>query len=529
MKMESKELFVLVVILFLAFAFRFVGAGVPVLNGDEADNVDAVLNIDRVSPWERWAGLLPPMAIWVMSFFVSLFGVAEWAVRLYGAVFGMLTVCVVFFLARLHFGVRTAVISAAYTAVMPLLVLSNRDAHPDNVLVFFTMLAVLFWEYGRLRSSWVFIFLGGLSAGSAVISKYNSVALFGFYWLFLLVTEWNLVKRFIAYLVFSIFVVVLVLFLSFGAVANVVYFAHGILFWLFNQSLEVTVPWYYSFSVLFDGLSPFFFVFLPLAAVRVRKCRNAWLHIVLCFFFLLLVTLQGRKFPRHFLLAVPFASIIIGVVLARWKTVVVALLLTTAAGVSVYKILEYQNHVVWRDVGGFLLENTSSDSVVYVDGVEHWPVNYYTGYQRRVVSKLHEELLKQGDIVLIHELNRSTPFFVGSPLQNDLTLFSSAYSVQYKFNEKFYDYALSHGKLLKRVSYDRFGNSVLIVGIESPYNGFSAARPKRALDAFTGRICGIWKSEGVLKKSMNFLLPASIKWQVGLKCANGCVVTCDIM
>ena len=519
-------------ILLLSFTFRFVGTGVPVLNGDEGDLVDSVLELEKgISPWQRWAGLLPPMATWTSAVFMQIFGFEEWAIRLYGAVFGTLTVCIIFFLAKLHFGLRTAIISAAFAAVMPLLVLSNRDAHPDNVLIFFSLLAILLWEYGRLKSDWWrarFIF-GGISAGLAVGSKYNSVAIFGLYWLFQLLTEFRVsFKKLIASVLSAFFTIALLLQFN---IQNTVYFFHGILYWMFNQSLSVTVPWYYSVSVLFDGLSPFVFVLLPIAVLLIKKNRQAYLHMILCIAFIALVTIQARKFPRHFLMAMPFAAILFGRLIASVRkkmvcTLLAALIITGAAGWALYKIMPYDTHTTLRETGKIILTNSEQNATVFIDGIEYWPAKYYTKYQRKVVARLETQLLNTGDIVVVHQL--SGPFIIGSPLQNDLTLHSPKYADQYKWNYEFYKYALTHGTVLKTLQYDSTENTILIVKI-THNNSTLAEQPLRQLDLFTTKICTTWFSQTILADAMKYLLPVQIQQQVDKKCTKGCVLTCDIM
>lgn len=534
--MNCRELFWLFLILLLSFTFRFISAGLPVLNGDEGDLVDSVLELEKeISPWQRWAGLLPPMATWTSAVFMQVFGFEEWAVRLYGAVFGTLTVGVIFFLAKLHFGTRTAIISAAYAAVMPLLVLSNRDAHPDNVLIFFSLLAILLWEYSssiHLKPSWqlAIAVLGGISAGLAVGSKYNSVALFGLYWLFQLVTEFRMsFKKLISSVLAALFIMVLLLQFN---IQNAVYFFHGILYWMFNQSLTITVPWYYSFSVLFDGLSPLVFFLLPIGILLIKKNRHAYLHIVLCIAFIALVTLQARKFPRHFLMAMPFAAIIFGNLVASVRKNTACIILATiliigAAGWSLYKSMPYESHTTLRDVGKIILTNSEKNATVFIDGIEYWPAKYYTKYQRRVVARLEIQLLKEGDIVIVHQLNSQTPFLIGSPLQNDLTLYLPKYADQYKWNYEFNEYALTQGTILAKLPYDSMGNAITVVKIT--HNNSTFKEQKRQLDTFTARVCDMWFSQNIVADAMKLLLPQQIKQQVNQKCTKGCVVTCDIM
>ena len=176
---------VLLGILVITILFRVIGIDAVSINGDEGDLFDAVQNLGSVSPWQRWAGLLPPMSTWMAWFFTRAFGSSEMGLRMYSAFFGTLTVLVVYFLARLHYGVRIAQLSALFMAIIPLVVLSNRDAHPDSVMVFFSILAIYLWEYSRVRGVSFWLWAGGVVAGLAIISKYNSAVLFSFYWLFI--------------------------------------------------------------------------------------------------------------------------------------------------------------------------------------------------------------------------------------------------------------------------------------------------------------------------------------------------------
>ena len=545
----GKKSFYFILIIVVAFLFRYILIGGPSLNGDEGDNMDSVINIiqNDVSPWQRWAGLLPPMSIWTIYLFIHFLGYSEFALRIHGAILGTLVVVCVYLLAKLHFGEKTALISSLFAAILPLLVLSNRDAHPDNVLVFFSLLSILLFEFARKKNSKITCFLGGLSFGLAIISKYNSAMIFVIYWFFVLVyglvydkhksrSFVNNAKHFFI----AVFSSILVLFLSFGFdLRNFFYFASGVVFWVFNQNISANMPWYYSFSVLFDGLSPVVFLLLPFAGIIVllNRNRNHLLNFVLCFGFLFAATLQARKFPRHFLLALPFAAIILGDAFMIIRKQIqkkflldlfLSFLIVSCAGFTVYKIVQYQDYVVWSDVGKFVLSVSDNNTSIYVDGVEFWTLKFYTNSTVKLSSKLNQYLLKQGDIVLVHDINISTPFYIGSPLQNDLTLYSSKYVEQYEFNEDFYSFVRKYGVVLKTFKYDDFGNKIIAYKISKflPKNTVVTSEQHK-LDSITQKICNIWNSDSLIKRSISSIMPADLQLVVSQKCSKGCVYTCD--
>ena len=543
LSMNAREVIILLSIVVVAFLFRSIGAGTPVLNGDEGDLYDMTLDISarNISGWQRQAGILPPLSMWVATFFVAVFGPSEWALRFYGAIFGSLTVVIIYFLARLQSGRRVALYAALLAAVLPLLVLSNRDAHPDNVLVFFSLLSICCCEYGRTAHTRFWFVLGGISAGLAIVSKYNAFMILTLYWVMSAVlTERKGFMKYVKMLVITgVSCGVTIFFMLLGSVNNFFYLPHGILFWTFNQTFGTRMPWYYLISVLFDGLSSVVFVFVPVAllVVLLQRKRSNRLNVGLCVLFLTIVDLQGRKFPRHVLLALPFLILIVSDALfvlrecvqkKRVMTCLMVVLVVSAVGMSLFKIREYQQNTTLREVGAYALEQSEGNTTLFIDGIEYWSFTYYTNYSRKVVARLEPGLVKKGDIVVVHRLNASTPFFIGSPLQNDLTLYTPEYGEQYKWNVSFYEFAQSHGSLLKEFPYDKYGNTIAVYVMHTSGEEETSV-PARNLDLFTQRICDMWQSCSKTKYVLYNILPQQLQDYLTKKCTQGCVWTCDMM
>ncbi len=553
--LKSKEILFLCLIVVFAFFLRTIYAGVPALNGDEGDNFDAarILIEQGISPWQKFAGVLPPVSAWTVSFFIYFLGFEEWAIRFNGAVFGVLTIIAIFFLARLIFGSKVALLSSFIASVVPFLVLSSRDAHPDNPLILFSVLGVLFFEYGRKFGQKFWYCLGGMSFALAILSKYNAIVVFVVYFVFVLANSVSFsAKSFnsffgqkfkncmINFSISIIFVFLTVVFSLGFSLKNWFYFFNGVFYWSFTQNLLANVPRYYSFSVLFEGFSPLFFVLLPIFWLFLvfKKDKKSVLFLVLSFFLIIIASLQARKFPRHFLLGVPFSSILAGQALILFRQsfknkflsgFLIFLFCLSILGWSFYKVNAYQDYVVWRDVGAFVLSQSTNNTSVYVDGVEFWSVKFYTNYSRKIDSRLNFEKLNEGDIVIVHNLNKSKPFFIGSPLQNDLVLYSPRYSEQYEFNNEFYSDVRKYSSLLKSFNYDSSGNQILIyqVGKFLPKKAGIVSVRTVKLDLMTTKVCNIWNSNGRLKNVMLFLLSADLQFVVSQKCSKGCVYTCD--
>lgn len=559
MNTTKKETIILLAILLIAFLFRYIGIATPSINGDEGDNFDSVRELlnNQISPWQRWAGLLPPMSTWSITVFVKLLGESEFSLRFFGIFFGTLTTLVIYLLAKLQYGIKTAQVSAVLAAVLPLLAISNRDAHPDNVLIFFSILAIFLFELARKKESNKTYFLGGIFAGIAIISKNNAIPFLFIYWI--LTTTYDVLntKNKLPQLITNLKKALIVLTgatssitLSFGLEpSNPFYFFHGIIYWIINQNVNTGVPWHYSLAILFDALSPAIFILLPIAIMHIlkNKTREDYLNSTICIFFILFVAIQSRKFPRHFLLAMPFATII----LARFLTIIektlknkklktyfnilIMITIIFSAGWTIYKIIPHQEYTVWKEAGNFILSNTEKNTTIYIDGIDYWTLKFYTNYKYPISSRLKTDSLKIGDLVIIHKLKETTPFFIGSPLQNDLTIYTADYAKQYKFNQTFYDFVYKHGQLISTFKYDKLGNEIELHKIKqtpkllttTTKNSYTTEKISN-FDPVTKQICNIWTTKNSVKQTLTKILPRKIQSQITQKCSKGCVFTCDI-
>ena len=220
---SSKTLVItaLVVLIVAGFGFRFTGLSVEGLSEDELNKLNAVADY-RANGLTGANGEHPMLMKslqaatvilaekWNNSSFVAARPgnqiAPETALRLPGAIFGALSALLIFLIAAELFGVEVALISAALWAFDPTGIGFNRVAKEDSFLLFFFLLANVFWLRGQRvaestdRNPNKYYWATAASYGAMVASKYVP-HLFAismcYYWMFqrLPETRWRLGKK----------------------------------------------------------------------------------------------------------------------------------------------------------------------------------------------------------------------------------------------------------------------------------------------------------------------------------------------
>ncbi|HEY5884809.1 MAG TPA: glycosyltransferase family 39 protein [Pyrinomonadaceae bacterium] len=131
----------------------------------------------------------------------------ETALRLPGAIFGALSVVLLYLLAAELFGAEVGLIAAALWTFDPVAIGLNRIAKEDTFLLFFFLLANVFWLRGQRvaesqsgKQHEKYYWLTAASFGAMLASKYLPQALtisMAYYWLFQRIpeTRWRLGKK----------------------------------------------------------------------------------------------------------------------------------------------------------------------------------------------------------------------------------------------------------------------------------------------------------------------------------------------
>jgi predicted membrane-bound dolichyl-phosphate-mannose-protein mannosyltransferase len=131
----------------------------------------------------------------------------ETALRLPGAIFGAFTALLIYLIAAELFGAEVGLVAAALWAFDPAAIGLNRIAKEDTFLVFFFLLANIFWLRGQRvaesqpeRNPEKYYWAAAAAFGAMMASKYlpQLIAItIAYYWLFQRIpeTQWRLGKR----------------------------------------------------------------------------------------------------------------------------------------------------------------------------------------------------------------------------------------------------------------------------------------------------------------------------------------------
>ena len=207
----------LVVLIAAGFGFRVTGLSAEGLSEDELNKLNAVADYrangltgaNGEHPMlmkSLQAGSIILAEKWNSSLFASAQISPETALRLPGAIFGALSTLLIFLIAAELFGVEVALIASALWAFDPSAIGFNRVAKEDSFLLFFFLLANVFWLRGQRvaestdRNPNKYYWATAASYGAMVASKYVP-HLFAismcYYWMFqnLPETRWRLGKK----------------------------------------------------------------------------------------------------------------------------------------------------------------------------------------------------------------------------------------------------------------------------------------------------------------------------------------------
>ncbi|PHR93786.1 MAG: glycosyl transferase [Robiginitomaculum sp.] len=114
----------------------------------------------------------PPMIAWVIAATTSLFGNAEWAVRLSSPLIHPLTAYLIYRTGRFVFDERTGFWAACLYFLMPAVWLSSAIVSTDVVLLFWWALGLNAWAHLRETPNLKWAALLGLAIGFGMLSKY---------------------------------------------------------------------------------------------------------------------------------------------------------------------------------------------------------------------------------------------------------------------------------------------------------------------------------------------------------------------
>ncbi len=305
--------------------------GLTAANGEHPMLMKALLTISIVAAeeWNRTS---------VAASHPSLNISTETALRLPGAIFGALTSLLIFLLVSELFGTEIGLIAAVLWAIDPTGISFNRIAKEDTFLLFFFLLANVFWVRGqRVAESGdgkpePYYWATAAAFGAMMASKYLPHLLaisVSYYYIFQGVhaTRWRLGKR--KWLVF--FAVMGAAFLVcnpaillpgtwhemrvFASEGRIGHDSYELMGTLHRNQMSLWLkgsPWYFYYVFMGVKLSPpivlAFIAGLPLL-FRKKLGDGRFLILFWLFYWFVPFTVLGGKFTRYFTMALPVVLI----------------------------------------------------------------------------------------------------------------------------------------------------------------------------------------------------------------------------
>lgn len=283
---------------------------------------------DYITPWAFgdfliWIGK-PPLFMWLMSFAYQIFGVTNFAARFWSAVFGALSLVIVFYLGKRLYNSHVGFVSALVLGTFTTYYVFARLAMLDVAFVFFILFSIYFLlsdekEENTNRN----MALGGLFFGLAFMTKQSAAFLiplivFVYYATTSRGVGFFFKKRFVFFWGISILIVtpwVIYMFIRFG-------FDFWDSFFIFSGIMRASTPieghsagYLFYFNYLINNDNLFWVVLLPFSSAFCafnavfKRLREDTLILVWMTIVLLLFTLIQTKLEWYILPAFPAFAI----------------------------------------------------------------------------------------------------------------------------------------------------------------------------------------------------------------------------
>lgn len=553
MKSEKFELIFLAVLGIASIALRFYGINRPDFYFDEA--IQAMSMKDFIATGDFSYLYLfghPPLFMAALIMPALIFGVNEFSYRISEAIFGTLSVFVVYFLARMWYGRKQAMLASTLFSFAPLTVIYSRLGFGYSMSMFFTACSILSIEYlmsNKLEKKHeiAVIFASGIFIGLTFLTRYNSLPIFFLYWLFVLsysfFKERAKLKKYLHYLLMlhaialAFFILVV---LALGGMPRLIYTVQNFLFVIQQQSTELRNPFYYHIAVLFDGISPFLYVLLPFAIIYLLLHKNRTrvdmmlAFIVLAFF--ILVTIQARRFSRHQLVIYPLLIILLSRFILAISSHLKKAQAMAFSGIiiigtlawAIFIIYQANDFNTWTEVGNYIEKNYDSSVKVHSGYIRNRQIKTHIG--REIVSSLDIGDLNKGDLVISAFLEENSTVLENSPFEDKSTIFRNKYAGKrnrmMEFGPDYYKYVTSHGNPVKTFGY-KGGTAVWMFEITSAKDkdlykntGISGSLDtKTELFGLWDFVCSNWNKDSLIKDAIMAITSGQQKTEIEKRCS----------
>ena len=483
-------------------------------------NVDETLLFayEGVSPWET-AVEQPPVLTWFNSIFVRLFGFSEFSMRFSSVLFGTFTVILVYYLVKLWYGPKHALISALLLAVIPLHVVYSRVVFREAIQTFFLLSAIFVMELivnkkiKKNKTRYIWLSFSGILFALSFLSKYNAIIVWGIYNLFLIGYSlfnkrglksriWRLLRDLTIVNLSAVIFFILTIIIP-GGISRLIHVTYSIFDWVFKINVRIVTTSNHYFLIMFNILSPLLYLTFIISLVYLiiiilkKRIRADILLISLFFIYFILINQQHVKYSKYLMMVVPFVPIIISRLIMRVYKInkklflfIILILFSTTIGWTINEISSYNDYNLWSEVGEYINNNFPEDTTVYVSPhFYHLSLNYI---DREINFSKGSLVFEKGDLVLLSWFSPEEIIRGGGPLDQNPFAIQTSLPAEYKDVEEYnsHIYPIIKNDKLVNVFGDGKVNSTRIYEITEPKT-INVSLNDEGIDHF-GRHPGAW-------------------------------------
>ncbi len=283
----------------------------------------------------------PPLSYWFMALGMKIFGVNEFGVRFFLTVFAILSLLLIYLIAKELFNSKKALWALILSAISPGIFFTSRVLATDIFLLFFELSAFYFYLKFKKQKKELWICLFWLSLGLGFMTKGPVAIVIPLLILFvtsLFNRDFSDFKPFFKskfLIFFSIIAFPWYLYLIFSDEKILKYFVIDQLYariaGIKGTKIGHPKPFYYYFEILPVLILPYY---IPFVIVLIKKIKNGfsktelflivWFSLPLVFFSLILT-----KLPTYILFSIPPAAMITADWLEETKSKLKCLWLTS--------------------------------------------------------------------------------------------------------------------------------------------------------------------------------------------------------
>jgi mannosyltransferase len=429
MILNSRYIQLLILITCIGFFLRFYNLGFNSLWLDEASTLNfATIDGAGGSFLDIWTYTLqfdpnPPTFVWLEYIIITLFGVSEFTLRLAPAIFGTLTVPLMYFVGKEFIDENGGIIAASAFALSPFLILYSQEARAYSMLLFFITLTTLIYLKAITSEGLKYwILFGIITACSIWVHFYTIIFLGGIILYTLLMYRLKYIKE--------LFISGIIIIITTIPVVSIT------LQTIFKHASAGPTFGIQGFNVIYDTLlqisgynivSMYIIVLLFICGLFALYIKNKDKTIFLIT--ILLFTFAASWYLSYKLSMVPrylsFLSIILFLGVAAsyklfyaltHKKIVIYSLIILLIAVNVPFLMTYYSMYTkddWRGVSKTLAGITQpGDLVITVPGYLDQPLNYY--YSNKTDGTLEFRGDNESSLITIRKLQTKNSYYIAT-------------------------------------------------------------------------------------------------------------------